>query len=244
MTKEITPPPLSERRMAQNAATIEKLVQELASLVRRLSYVVKRSGLNDGLVHQSVDFLKRFNLGGSVIRTLDHQECSTPAAAAPSDTPETDAFIARTNDFAVAVIEMRKLERESNRLRREIAEEKAARKTLAKQLDLRAGGQDQLTVLVRDRAEKAESALAALQKRLDDERMLSSNRLNEINGWKSVVSSMKHRLDKAGGELEYAEFEMGVPVLNCTKVCSYYAATAIIAKRDQRIAELEAKGKP
>ena len=47
------------------------LILDLASLVRRLSYALKRAGNNDELVRQSVDFLERYNLGGSILRELE-----------------------------------------------------------------------------------------------------------------------------------------------------------------------------
>jgi hypothetical protein len=50
----------------------EMIVKELASLVRRMSYALKRSGGHDSLVYASVDFLKRNELGGEVLRELDH----------------------------------------------------------------------------------------------------------------------------------------------------------------------------
>ena len=43
------------------------LIEDLASMCRRLSYSVKRSG-NDKLAHQCVELLKKHDLGGSVIR--------------------------------------------------------------------------------------------------------------------------------------------------------------------------------
>ena len=46
------------------------LIEDLASMCRRLSYSVKRSG-NDKLAHQCVELLKKHDLGGSVIRTSD-----------------------------------------------------------------------------------------------------------------------------------------------------------------------------
>lgn len=48
----------------QNYAVIDNL----ASMCRRLSYSVKRSG-NDRLAHECVELLKKHDLGGSVIRT-------------------------------------------------------------------------------------------------------------------------------------------------------------------------------
>lgn len=49
----------------------DMLIADLASLVRRMSYALKRSGGNDKLVFQSVDFLKRHNLSGSILRELE-----------------------------------------------------------------------------------------------------------------------------------------------------------------------------
>ena len=45
-------------------------IEDLASMCRRLSYSVKRSG-NDKLAHQCVELLKKHDLGGSIIRTHD-----------------------------------------------------------------------------------------------------------------------------------------------------------------------------
>ena len=42
-------------------------IDNLSSMCRRLSYSVKRSG-NDQLAHQCVELLKKYDLGGSVIR--------------------------------------------------------------------------------------------------------------------------------------------------------------------------------
>lgn len=44
------------------------LIEDLASMCRRLGYSVKRSG-NDKLAHQCVELLKKYDLGGSVLRT-------------------------------------------------------------------------------------------------------------------------------------------------------------------------------
>ena len=53
-----------------NDMTIKQraLIDALASMCRRLSYSVKRSG-NDKLAHQCVELLKKHDLGGSVLRT-------------------------------------------------------------------------------------------------------------------------------------------------------------------------------
>ena len=52
-------------------AMTDNLIADLASLVRRLGYALKRTGENDKLVHQAVEFLKRHDLGGSVVRVMD-----------------------------------------------------------------------------------------------------------------------------------------------------------------------------
>ena len=52
----------------RNITVQTDLVENLASLVRRLGYALKRSGENDKLVSQAVQYLKLHNLGGSVIR--------------------------------------------------------------------------------------------------------------------------------------------------------------------------------
>jgi hypothetical protein len=44
-------------------------VLDLAMMVRRLSYALKRAGTDDKLVMQSVALLKLHELGGSIIRT-------------------------------------------------------------------------------------------------------------------------------------------------------------------------------
>ena len=53
-----------------NDMTIKQraLIDDLASMCRRLSYSVKRAG-NDTLAHQCVELLKKHDLGGSVLRT-------------------------------------------------------------------------------------------------------------------------------------------------------------------------------
>ena len=56
-------------------AMSDALIADLASLVRRMSYALKRAGTNDSLVMQSVEFLKRNNLGGNVLR---EQSASKP----------------------------------------------------------------------------------------------------------------------------------------------------------------------
>lgn len=53
----------------------DALIADLASLVRRMSYALKRAGTSDALVMQSVEFLKRNNLGGNVLR---EQSASKP----------------------------------------------------------------------------------------------------------------------------------------------------------------------
>ena len=52
-------------------------LDNVASMCRRLGYALKRSGENDKLVHQCVELLKRYGLGGSVIREMDSSEGST-----------------------------------------------------------------------------------------------------------------------------------------------------------------------
>lgn len=56
-----------------NDMTIKQrlLIDDLASMCRRLSYSVKRSG-NDKLAHQCVELLKKYDLGGSVLRTHEN----------------------------------------------------------------------------------------------------------------------------------------------------------------------------
>ena len=54
-----------------------ELVQNLASLVRRLSYAVNRAEGRTKLVDESIAFLKKHELGGSVLRTDDNRR--TPA---------------------------------------------------------------------------------------------------------------------------------------------------------------------
>ena len=44
-------------------------IDNLASMCRRLSYSVKRSG-NDKLAHQCVELLKKYDLGGSAVRNM------------------------------------------------------------------------------------------------------------------------------------------------------------------------------
>lgn len=55
-------------------------IDNLASMCRRLSYSVKRSG-NDKLAHECVLLLKKYNLGGSVIRNMEGpaELCPKPA---------------------------------------------------------------------------------------------------------------------------------------------------------------------
>ena len=61
-----------------NDMTIKQraLIDDLASMCRRLSYSVKRSG-NDKLAHQCVELLKKHDLGGSVLREMSSSEGST-----------------------------------------------------------------------------------------------------------------------------------------------------------------------
>lgn len=61
-----------------NDMTIKRwaLIEDLASMCRRLSYSVKRSG-NDKLAHQCVELLKKHDLGGSVLREMNSSEGST-----------------------------------------------------------------------------------------------------------------------------------------------------------------------
>ena len=61
--------------MNRTIAMSDSLIADLASLVRRMSYALKRAGTNDALVMQSVEFLKRNNLGGNVLR---EQSASKP----------------------------------------------------------------------------------------------------------------------------------------------------------------------
>ena len=55
-------------------------IDNLASMCRRLSYSVKRSG-NDKLAHQCVELLKKYDLGGSVLRNMEGpaELCPKPA---------------------------------------------------------------------------------------------------------------------------------------------------------------------
>ena len=55
-----------------NDMTIKQraLIDDLASMCRRLSYSAKRSG-NDKLAHQCVELLKKHDLGGSVLREMN-----------------------------------------------------------------------------------------------------------------------------------------------------------------------------
>jgi predicted RNase H-like nuclease (RuvC/YqgF family) len=55
-------------------------IDNLASMCRRLSYSVKRSG-NDKLAHQCVELLKKYDLGGSVLRNMEGpaEVCPKPA---------------------------------------------------------------------------------------------------------------------------------------------------------------------
>ncbi len=62
-------------------------INNLASMCRRLSYSVKRSG-NDKLAHQCVVLLKKYDLGGSILRNMEG-----PAELCPKPAPglEIDA---------------------------------------------------------------------------------------------------------------------------------------------------------
>lgn len=55
-------------------------IDNLASMCRRLSYSVKRSG-NDKLAHECVVLLKKYDLGGSVLRNMEGpaELCPKPA---------------------------------------------------------------------------------------------------------------------------------------------------------------------
>lgn len=55
-------------------------IDNLASMCRRLSYSVKRSG-NDRLAHECVVLLKKYDLGGSVLRNMEGpaELCPKPA---------------------------------------------------------------------------------------------------------------------------------------------------------------------
>ena len=63
-----------------NDTTIKQraLIEDLASMCRRLGYSVKRSG-NDKLAHQCVELLKKHDLGGSVIRA--HAQLNSDAGS-------------------------------------------------------------------------------------------------------------------------------------------------------------------
>lgn len=47
------------------------LIQDLASLVRRMSYAIAHSNNKNPLIRESVEFLKKHNLGGSVLREMN-----------------------------------------------------------------------------------------------------------------------------------------------------------------------------
>lgn len=49
----------------------QQLILDLAALVRRMSYQIKRDGSNDNLVQQSIEFLKKNNLDGEILRTKE-----------------------------------------------------------------------------------------------------------------------------------------------------------------------------
>lgn len=57
-----------------------EIIDNLASMCRRLSYSVKRSG-NDKLAHECVLLLKKYDLGGSVLRNMEGpaELCPKPA---------------------------------------------------------------------------------------------------------------------------------------------------------------------
>lgn len=57
-----------------------EIIDNLASMCRRLSYSVKRSG-NDKLAHECVILLKKYDLGGSVLRNMEGpaELCPKPA---------------------------------------------------------------------------------------------------------------------------------------------------------------------
>lgn len=57
-----------------------EIIDNLASMCRRLSYSVKRSG-NDKLAHECVVLLKKYDLGGSVLRNMEGPAdlCPKPA---------------------------------------------------------------------------------------------------------------------------------------------------------------------
>lgn len=60
-------------------AQLQARLSDVASMARRLSYALKRTGTNDKLVQQCVDLLKRYNLGGNILRTefrFDVVSCS------------------------------------------------------------------------------------------------------------------------------------------------------------------------
>lgn len=63
-----------------NDMTIKQraLIEDLASMCRRLSYSVNRSG-NDKLAHQCVELLKKHDLGGSIMRT--HAQLNSDAGS-------------------------------------------------------------------------------------------------------------------------------------------------------------------
>jgi len=65
-----------------NDITIKQreVIENLASMCRRLSYSVKRSG-NDNLAHECVVLLKKYDLGGSVLRNMEGpaELCPKPA---------------------------------------------------------------------------------------------------------------------------------------------------------------------
>ena len=49
----------------------ELLINDLASLVRRMSYAIARSDNKNPLIRESIELLKKHNLGGSVLREMN-----------------------------------------------------------------------------------------------------------------------------------------------------------------------------
>ena len=49
----------------------ELLIQDLDSLVRRMSYAIAHSDNKNPLIRESVEFLKKRGLGGSVLREMN-----------------------------------------------------------------------------------------------------------------------------------------------------------------------------
>lgn len=65
-----------------NSAREDALEEDLAAMIRRLSYALKRAGGNDKLVMQSVELLKRHNLGGEVMREMNENNAAQAAKVA------------------------------------------------------------------------------------------------------------------------------------------------------------------